>query len=363
MSDSNLPQVAPETAAAPQEEDRSGFYGGSDIATIMRVSRWKTPLRLFREKKKLVQPQPVTLAMRRGTALEPVVFDVLRITQKANIYKPSRVFVPDHPHRSAAIDGIKVTTKNGKPWRRLQEVKTTDYDIGWGPEKTDRIPVDYLVQVQWYLGIALLLGMVDDTQADVILWVSGEEDFREYVVDFDPELFGLLCAETDRFHAMVLENRPPPPRTQEDLESLVPVPVSRSQIYADEGTQELVYKLVAVKALKKLVEEEESRLSDSLRVAFGEHEDMLDLSGSRKPIATFRKNKDGVSFDEAAFAAVHPELYAQFLVHKKGARTLLLKPKMQFPGLAEAVLTIMNAEGGAKLALPPARKEEDPLEL
>ena len=79
------------------ENERKCGIGGSDIAAVMGLSKWKTPLDVYNEKKGIVTPQFTDEVRRRmsvGLALEEVIRnEVVKknpflLSKKLNILAP-----------------------------------------------------------------------------------------------------------------------------------------------------------------------------------------------------------------------------------------------------------------------------------
>ena len=138
---------------------RQSYLGGTDVAAILGVSKWSTPLQVWREKTSEPDPDAGTLAMRRGLALEPFI---------------AREFERDHPglvtFRSkpvvrtdwgfpagASVDRFVAERAHPRTPVAILEAKTA-FQYGWREwdEKTGELPDAYFVQQQWYLAVTEL---------------------------------------------------------------------------------------------------------------------------------------------------------------------------------------------------------------
>jgi len=128
-------------------ENRSKFIGGSDIAAVMGVSRWKTPLQLWAEKTGAVQPEDLSDKeyVELGSELED--FIAKHFEKKAGIKvrrAPRRYTHKDHPFMACQVDRLVTGTdelvecKNASAWKAKE----------WEGEE---IPVEYILQVSWQL--------------------------------------------------------------------------------------------------------------------------------------------------------------------------------------------------------------------
>ncbi|MBW1723715.1 MAG: YqaJ viral recombinase family protein [Deltaproteobacteria bacterium] len=96
-------------------KERHKGLGGSDSPVVLGVNPWKKPVDLWAEKRGLIEDdQEPSPAMRRGTALEPIVADMY--TQAAGVttaVEPEILVHPEHPwmlaKRSSAEDCLTIT--------------------------------------------------------------------------------------------------------------------------------------------------------------------------------------------------------------------------------------------------------------
>src|SRR3954468_14878507 len=96
-----------------EANDSSSFIGGSDIAAILGLSRYKTPLAVWAEKTGQVEPNegPEKLHLTLGRRLEAVIAELFTektglLVQRAN----ERRIHPKYPHFQAQIDRIILGT-------------------------------------------------------------------------------------------------------------------------------------------------------------------------------------------------------------------------------------------------------------
>ena len=80
--------------------------------------------------------------------------------------------------------------------------------------------------------------------------------------------------------------------------------------------------LTGARAALKLAEENKAIIEARIK---NHMQDASELRYLGKTLATWRNNKDGLSFDKDAFAAAHPDLLAKFSKPKNGARVFLFK--------------------------------------
>lgn len=132
-----------------QIEQRKSFIGGSDIAAVLGMSRWKTPLQIWGEKTGLLAPEDISkkLPVRVGNRLEDTVCEIFEEeTGKKLAPGPGTVFHPSYPFLGATVDRMVVDED------AIFEAKTAGAFKAdeWAE---DEWPAEYLLQVLWYLAI------------------------------------------------------------------------------------------------------------------------------------------------------------------------------------------------------------------
>lgn len=274
---------------------RKGGIGGSDIAAILGLSPWTTPVDVWAEKTGRVTPQAETIPMRMGRILEPAVMDLYEEDTGALLERSAPPLVVDAILRGN-VDAINLT--HG----RIVEAKTASSGDGWGAPGTDEVPAHYLAQVLWYCGLADLPG------GDIPLLIAAR-DFRIYRVDADQETFeGMREAAQKFWRDHVLADVPPAPRTAADALTLWPRSQDGKSI---EVSPEIARDVEAAKALKSAIKAQEAKLETleaRIRIAFGDAEQ---LSAGGKLLATF-KSQESQRLDQKALAAANPEIFNQF---------------------------------------------------
>jgi len=188
--------------------------GGSDIAGILGLSPWSTPLSIYARVVAALERRALAREdngqMRRGRHLEAAVLRLYEEETGYTVVPTPGTYPLDKPWQRASLDAVAYAAENAHD-RRVVEVKTAGLSEvrHWGEAGTDAIPQHYLFQCEWYLGHAIRTRMVELTVADVAALVAG--DLRIYHASHDAELFAMLEAAAERFWVdHVLPRRPPP---------------------------------------------------------------------------------------------------------------------------------------------------------
>lgn len=182
----------------PQQRRRG--IGGSDVAGILGISPWSTPLDVWRAKV-LGDQDAETEPMRWGTLLEPII----RAEAVARLGEPvtdGQLVVADD-WRFGNVDGLVGADA-------ILECKTSRDASEWGQEGTDEIPLHYLTQVAWYLAVTAR------SLAHVAVLIGGS-DFRMYRVARDARVEAAILERAAEFwRNRVLAKDPPAPTNLQD---------------------------------------------------------------------------------------------------------------------------------------------------
>lgn len=185
---------------------RPGTIGGSQAAAAAGLNPWCSPRELFLELTEGTE-RPATRATRRGLALEPEVcadyaeLTGLRVVKPAeeSFYRDWRRASPDRMviERDQVVRGLEAKTANSRVADK------------WGPHGSQDIPVEYWVQVVWYMHVTQI------QRWDVAVWI--EEDFRVYPFERDLEAEeDLVEVVTDWREKYLIPGIEPPPATPEE---------------------------------------------------------------------------------------------------------------------------------------------------
>ena len=221
--------------------DRKKFLGGSDIAAVIGVSPWATPLQIYLSKTGQTLPEKMRpdpqreRILRRGKLMEPVIIKMLqaelplKVTKQATEDDPNYHIDPEHDFLAAQIDfewevtpeivahfaeaGYEIdaaligTVQNA-------EVKSAHPFVAlakFGEEWTDEIPVEYATQAMHGL-------MVSNRQLAMVPVLVGSDNLIIYWVKRDADLIASIRDKEVRFWVdNVLAGVAPPPQEIADV--------------------------------------------------------------------------------------------------------------------------------------------------
>jgi putative phage-type endonuclease len=294
---------------------RTGI-GGSDVAAILGLSKWKTPLQVYQEKRGELGPQADNDAMRWGRYLEPVVRQAYADETGREVRVPTDMLRSQvHDWMVANVDGIAGVGSQADPFR-VFEAKTARTAEGWGESGSDQIPQPYLLQVQHYLYVTAL------HIADVAVLIGGS-DFRLYEVPADRELQDMLVDAEAEFWQRVQKGEPPEPVTVADAVARWGRASRAEMVPADDETMRAVAALRELKVQREHLDMAEEQWKAIVMRTLGERDTLVGPDG--KTLCTWKASAAPKRFDTAAFRAAHPDLAEQFTKAGEPSRRFLLK--------------------------------------
>lgn len=293
---------------------RTGI-GGSDVAAILGLSKWSTPLQVYQDKRGEAPPVPDNDAMRWGRYLEPAVRQAYSDTTGRDVRVPTDMLRhPIYDHMLANLDGV---AGGANEPLRIFEAKTARSADGWGEPGSDQVPQPYLLQVQHYMEVTGVM------VADVAVLIGGS-DFRIYEVPADRELQDMLIDAEAEFWQRVQRGEPPEPVTFADAVARWGKSSRSDLVLADETVLAAIQTLRTVREQKAAVESIEESAKAIVMRALGECDTLVAPDG--KTIATWKAAAAPQRFDASAFKAAHPALAAEFTKAGEPSRRFLVKP-------------------------------------
>ncbi|WP_418806309.1 YqaJ viral recombinase family protein [Parasutterella sp.] len=328
-----------EQRAAWLEGRRTGI-GGSDVAAVLGLNPWKTPLDVWNDKLGLSEDKGMSEPAYWGTVLEDTVAREFQQRTGMKVQKVTHQFVdPECDWMIANIDRAIINREIAKKVRPLLDVEEIERyanitgverpintDIAfeaktanaftadlWGPSqeleirqnnlRTEHvIPLYYETQIQWYCGILKLRGMY-------LAVLIGGSDFRMYWIDARPDVFQVTKEKCSAFwNNYVLTKTPPEPINIEDVLKLY----GRSNGKAIEAQGDLAinYGEYArlngeIKELKKQQDAVKAKIAIDMK-----DNEILTLDG--KKVLTY-KTQTSKRFDSDSFREDHLDDYYDYL--------------------------------------------------
>lgn len=281
--------------------DRSTYLGGSDVAAILGISPWRTPLDVYLDK---IQPRkeetdPGRLkVLNRGKRMEPYVIDLLaEETGLEIIRRGERYLDPDLDFIAAEIDAEAATGEN-------IEIKTVSPFKAreWGEEQSDEIPLHYAAQAMHGM-------MVTSREVCVFGVLIGGDDFRVYRIERNDVTIDAIRQKEIEFWSRIQARQAPEPSTVSDVFRLFGTKDSGLAVEASESLQADVIALKSLKDDAKRLGAQIDLREERIKLHMADAS-ILTMNG--KPVLTW-KEQASKRFDQSAFKADQPELYEKFI--------------------------------------------------
>jgi len=296
-------------------ELRSQGIGASDVAPLLGLSKYKTPLELWMEKTGKKEPFAGNELTRAGTKLEKVVVEYFEEESGHRVIKKTAddylVIHPDHDYIRCHPDREYYLKSGG---RGVLECKTGYYK---SVEKGS-LPLDWYTQNQYQLGI---LGYDTGSIAWMTFSFGPAFDWEEFA--FDPVLFDHILNEAGQFWINhVLKDIPPAAINSEDTLKMFPEHVTGKRLEASDELFTSYLQILQTKEQIKALEADLDQLTEPIKMAMGDAESVY-YNG--EAILTWKKSKDSVMVDSDALKTKYPEIFAECSKVRSGARRFLIK--------------------------------------
>lgn len=312
-----------------------GRIGGTTVSAIVGQNPWKTAHSAYLELRKEAPPTPENEAMALGIRFEPIVADIFagchpeyRVahnrqgTDEPELYThedyPYLIGHPDRLLYSAAkdelVEGLEIKTSN---WANIRN---------WGEEGTDSIPVNYLIQCQWYAGLANL----PEWRVAVVFFGDNNDmkSYKEYSVHADRELFDTLVeSAVDFWENHVVPGIPPELDEIDDLTKRWVVQKFPRNVeplaVASYDEEQLMRNFIDRKAALEAAQKEFDAVETALKLAIGNRDG---LTSSQYGKVTWRRSKDSTRVDYHGICdELHPsqDLIQKYTKQVAGTRRFL----------------------------------------
>lgn len=270
--------------------ERKKGIGGSDVAPILGLSRFRTAVEIWYDKlSDEVQEEPRpddpnTSMMYWGKAFEREILDAYtKVTGNCLIRGEDigQLKHPDIPWLMANVDAF--TYSGGE--KILVEAKNCEFsrDGDWGNEWTDVIPIEYLCQIQHYLHVTGL------KRADVAVRINGL--LKVYEVHKSDEVIKKMMPALDRFwNHNVKNNIAPTASNLSDVRIIYPDAVNQEKTASDEQITDIC-QIKQLNTEKSVINKKLDKLKTPIAEYMGESNLLVANDGSK--VATFNKNKSG----------------------------------------------------------------------
>ena len=274
---------------------RKSGIGGSDMAAILGISPWRTPLNVWLDKTGRAADQPPTLSQEIGNYLEPLAAkkyeeETGRRVRKCNVLLKG---AEDGDVRIGNVDRLCFCEDGKLPWRknlgvvtdRALEIKTTKMD------EWDEVPDYYKAQALHYMGMMPTVKVFDFP----VLFIA-RGTMRIYTVERDDSVIRDMADAAKAFwNDYVLKDTPPPATNESDFKTLWPRHVEGKTAVASEEVERAVREYRELADKIKGEEENLELWRLEIQKAMGDAESLVTPDGRK--LATWKTNKPTEKID------------------------------------------------------------------
>lgn len=301
--------------------ERNKSIGGSDVAAILGISKWKSPAAIYVEKAGIAGDDdgPTSAVMEFGNMMEPIIAERFKqehpdiLVRRANaILRPIK-----RPWAHASLD-YECREPDGK-WGVL-EIKCAASESQW----KDGVVPYYMVQGQHYLSV---------TGRDYVWFCVLFRDsceIRSFRVERDDDLIAHIDQRVDEFWENVVAKTPPKATsgTKDEAAALARIyasPTDALRRVDDPQVETAVLAYETISAQIKALEKKRRQLSDSICATIGDDKGIT-LPKANRRVTWIRSER--TSYDTKRLAKDHPDIaeqYARTTTVSGGLRTQVLK--------------------------------------
>lgn len=280
--------------------------GGSDLAAIMGMSNYSTPIDVYLDKTwQTVTEDEENPLFWWGHHLEPLVTQKYELMYSAEKIKPAPGMLrsKEWPYMVGNLDGV-IDIDDGK--LGVFEIKTVGFaGDEWGRDggNEEDIPEKYYCQVAHYLAVTGF------KYAVIAAFFMASREIRRYFIGRDESVIKNIVTIEEKFwKEHVVPQEPPLPTNSADCNKLWPWDKGTT-IEADDGLYLNSVELKMIKERIKYMEGEKNTFEAKLKSYMGDNQILIGPDG--KKICSW-KTQTVRRFQTKEFAKEHPELDKEF---------------------------------------------------
>ena len=306
-------------------ESRKGGIGSSEVATLLGVSPYDTPYKLWlRKTGRVKEEEQESFLMKAGHYLEDAISKFCADETGLEVIKASasefvvvnkdKPYLRVSPDRFAWQPGLSHSPSN----RVIIECKSTQKDVD-----ADNIPPYWFVQIMYQLGVCEL-------ELAANAWLTQGRSFGYKWISFDRDFYkDVIEAEVERFWVdNVLGDKEP---ALADIGDVLLKYPRQEEGKAISASDELVDKYNELKEtnaeIKRLTAIKESA-EEYIKMSMLDAESVVlpaTVETPARTLFTWKATKPSEKFDVTAFKAENEELYAKYLRTQGGGRRFAIK--------------------------------------
>lgn len=280
--------------------------GGSDMAAVLGVSQWASPIDVWLDKTSDKIDEKESEAMYWGTVLEDVV--AKEFERRTGMKVRNNNFTlqsEEYPYLLANIDREIVGVDSGLECKTANAFLKGEWD-------DDKVPNNYYVQCQHYMAVT----------GKASWWIAvliGGNNFVYKEIPRDEEVINAII-EVGREFWHLVETKTMPAVDGSDacsnaIKSMFPTSNGESMIL-DSSFEKTLIAWEQAKLDEQEAKDRRSELENAIKLEMGENE--AATLGDWK--ITYKSSKPRESFDSKRFATDHPDMYTEYVKMGAAAR-------------------------------------------
>lgn len=287
------------------KHNRNKFIGGSDVAAILGLNRYKTPYEVWDEKKNGNNPFTGNAATEWGTKLEPVILAHFEQQHGVKIYDNNVRYVSkEYSFLGCHPDGIAEI--KGETLIEAKTVSSVAYKH-WGNE----LPLEYYCQVQHNMYVTGI------KKAKFICFVLDDRNYFEIDVNYDSDFIEQQNKYLIEWWNRYIIGDDTPVKVVADYEKSNP---EQAIAEADNEALDIYKELIDLKAKIKALNDLKVTKEDMLKLKIG---DATELMHGLDTLATWRP-QTRVTVETKKLKEELPEVFLKY-AKEKTSRTFLIK--------------------------------------
>ena len=246
-------------------KERMNYLGGSDCASALGLSRWKTTISLWAEKTGQIQPEDISekISVKLGVKLEDTVAEMFTEKTGKKVRRVNKTLIhPKYPFICANIDREVVGED------AIFEAKTTSAYRAkeWAGEE---IPQEFILQCMHYLAVT------GEKKAYLAVLI-GNQDFKIKEIERDEAMINeIISKEVHFWNEFVLKKSMPGIISASDsdvLLKLFPSALEGKEVMLPVSVENVCEELDALKRVRKSTDEEIKKKENELKSLVKENE-------------------------------------------------------------------------------------------
>lgn len=282
---------------------RNKGIGGSDVAAICGLNKYKSPIEIWMEKTGQIEPKQAGEAAYWGTIMEPIIRDEFKLRTNLQVKIVKAILKhPQYDYMLANVDGIINDPLAGDCIFEAKTASIFKQDEWEG----DKIPEAYMLQIQHYMAVT-------GYNRTFIAVLLGGNQFKYKMIERDDELIDMIIKLEADFWNHVISNMPPEmdgsEASSELLNRLFPNSQNEKKIMLADEAKTLLTQYDIAKANEKKYAEIKEEAANKLKFMLGDNE-----TGIIDDKVITWKSISSTKFDSKKLQHEIPDIYNKYLI-------------------------------------------------